>query len=345
MKQRLDEISLLRPITIGLLVVMHAFTMYSGGWPLAEGIHPVRAYFWVQKVSFSCMLEMFVFISGYIFGYQLFGQKRDFHFGLLVVNKLRRLILPCVLFSLLYILFFTDMFELHQWTNIVYSSFAGYAHIWFLPMLFWCFLGGWALVKCKLNDGLVLAGLITLSILSHFPLPLRLNMACYYLFFFYLGICLFKHRERLISFAQKQPIALLAALIVYLVYVVLQTRTIETLSGIEATGILNRYLLAVQINACKVSYATIGVVILYLIAIYITSRKQLSSFTIELNKYCFAIYIFQQFILEAVYYHTPLPILVGSYWLPWIGTIGTLLVSYGLARLVLLTRTGRYLIG
>ena len=140
MSQRLDEISLLRPITIGLLVVMHAFTMYAGNWSLPEGIHPVRAYFWVQKLSFGCMLEMFVFISGYIFGFQLYGQKRDFKFWPLVFNKLKRLILPSSLFSFLYIVCFTNILVQHQWGALVYGTLAGYAHMWFLPMLFWCFI-------------------------------------------------------------------------------------------------------------------------------------------------------------------------------------------------------------
>ncbi len=345
MSQRLDEISLLRPITIGILIVMHAFTMYAGNWPLPDGIEPVRAYFWVQKISFSCMLEMFVFISGYIFGYQLFGQKREFRFGELVTGKLRRLILPSILFSLLYIVCFTDWFGQHQWKMIAYNTLAGQAHMWFLPMLFWCFIGGWVIVKCRINDVLALVLLLVVSIFSHLPLPFQVNMACYYLFFFYLGMFLYKHREKMTEFAKKQPAGLYVSLAVYLLLVVLQTRTIESLSVITCEPLATRLLLFAQINTCKISYALTGVVLLYLLALRYVSHAMLSNFTLDLNKYCFAIYLFQQFILELIYYYTPLPLYVGTYWLPWIGIATASIGSYALARLLLMTRSGKYLLG
>ena len=343
--QRLDEISLLRPIIIGLLVVMHAFTTYAGNWALPDGIEPVRAYFWIQKLSFSCMLELFVFISGYVFGFQLFGLKRTYTFGQLLLNKLKRLIVPSMAFSLLYILCFTSMAAQHQWGLMAYSTIAGYAHMWFLPMLFWCFIGGWAIERLHVQDGAVLALLAILALFSHLPLPLRLDSACYYMLFFYLGMCMYKHRTRLQAFATKHPVGLFAALGAYVLFVILQTRNIEVLTQIEPANTWQSMLLWAQKNACKLSYALIGVLIVYALALYSVARKAVSQSTLALNKYCFGIYLIQQFILITLYYHTPLPLWVGSYWLPWIGTISTMLLSYILAKGALYTRTGRFLIG
>lgn len=77
MKPQLEEINVMRPIVIFLLVLVHTFTIYDGGWSLPEGIESVRAYFWIQKFSFAFMLETFVFISGYILGYQIYELKRE----------------------------------------------------------------------------------------------------------------------------------------------------------------------------------------------------------------------------------------------------------------------------
>ena len=64
---------------------------------------------------------------------------------------------------------------------------------------------------------------------------------------------------------------------------------------------------------------------------------------VELNGLCFGIYLFQQFILQILYYKTNLPSLVGPYWLPWVGLVVTLILSYLLTKLSLKTKVGRQL--
>lgn len=345
MQERLHEIDILRPLTIVLLVVMHAFTMYAGNWDYPEGIHDVRAYFWVQKISFSCMLEMFVFISGYILGYQVYSRHKHYTFGSILVNKLRRLMLPSVLFSLLYIVCFTSYIPDHAWTRITYQALAGMAHLWFLPMLFWCFLISHVLLQWNINDLAKLGLLLVLSLFSHLPLPLQLNMSCYYMFFFYLGIVMYRHRGSLKQYAEKNIIGIAVSLIGYIAIVILFTRTIESLSLVQPSDRFEKLLLLAQINACKIVYATAGVMLLYMLAIYYTSRASVNKYIVSFNYYCFSIYIFHQFIIEALYYHTSIPQILGTYWTPWAGTIIGLLVSYALAHLVLLTKTGKYLLG
>lgn len=101
---RLDEMDFMRPIIIILLVMMHSFTMYAGGWDLPKGIVAVPAYKWIQVISYGCMLEAFTFISGYLFGFQLKKKKIDFF--PMVLSKLKRLILPSIIFGSLYIFIF-----------------------------------------------------------------------------------------------------------------------------------------------------------------------------------------------------------------------------------------------
>ena len=102
MKNILEEINIIRPLVIILLVLMHAFTMYGGSWPKPERIEDVELYFWIQRFSFACMLEMFVFISGYLFAYQVCELKKKYFFLQLIKVKFKRLIIPCIVFSLFY---------------------------------------------------------------------------------------------------------------------------------------------------------------------------------------------------------------------------------------------------
>lgn len=71
----------------------------------------------------------------------------------------------------------------------------------------------------------------------------------------------------------------------------------------------------------------------------------LSPFWIKLSGYCFGIYLFQQFILQWLYYHTALQEYIGIIVLPWLAFAVTLILSWLLTHIMMQTRAGRYLIG
>lgn len=345
MQSRLQEISLVRPLTIVMLVVMHAFTMYAGNWTMPEGIHPVQAYWWLQKYSFSCMLEMFVFVSGYVFGYQIFGKGKVFGFAELLTGKLKRLILPSVIFSALYILLFTSLIPDRQWGTIVLSLLSGYAHLWFLPMLFWCFVAAWLLLRTRLNAMLVMVLLVLLAVFSYLPLPLQMNMALYYLPFFWAGICLYRHRSALMQWAGKYRYALYASVFVFLVLVYLLTNTIEVIKAGEPSCLFDKVVQHASVNLCKLVYSSFGVAVFYLLALLFSQHYSLKNGWQHWNSACFAIYIYQQFLFEWLYYHTSLPQIVGSLWLPWCGLFAVYFLSLALALITMKTKTGRFLLG
>lgn len=70
-KKLLTNVAVIRPILIVLLVFYHAFAPYSGAWEPIEGFPEIPAYWWLDWLSYAFMLEMFVFVSGYVFGYQV----------------------------------------------------------------------------------------------------------------------------------------------------------------------------------------------------------------------------------------------------------------------------------
>ena len=63
----ITEVAFIRPILIFLLVIYHAFDIYAGGWIQPEGYVDIPMYKDIAILSYSCMLETFVFISGYFF--------------------------------------------------------------------------------------------------------------------------------------------------------------------------------------------------------------------------------------------------------------------------------------
>lgn len=206
----LQEVYYFRVLLVISLVTMHSFNMFTGSpsWPLPEGIQPVPAYNWISKVAYSFMLESFVFISGYIFSYQLYGKRKEIHLKGLVKGKLQRLIMPCILFGVLYLLCF-DREAFDHLPQTLYDLLCGVAHLWFLPMLFWCFLMAFFISKWKEPCLSILAILFFISIFSFLPLPLQLSNSLFFLFFFYLGMYCWKKKDALIELSHK-PVVFLA---------------------------------------------------------------------------------------------------------------------------------------
>lgn len=103
----LTEVAIIRPILVVLLVFYHAFAHYSGAWEPIDGYPAIRDYWWLDWLSYAFMLEMFVFISGYVFGFQVRTKGVEkLNAKNLLWGKFKRLMIPCMVFSFLYILFF-----------------------------------------------------------------------------------------------------------------------------------------------------------------------------------------------------------------------------------------------
>lgn len=335
-KQRLNEMDFMRPIVIVLLVMMHTFTIFTGGgsWDFPVGIEMVPAYRWIQVLTYGCMLEAFTFISGYLFGFQM--RNKNVKFLLLVTSKLKRLFLPSVVFSLLYIIMFHIEWwwvDVIQWESIIYNLLFGAGHLWYLPMLFWCFIITWLLGKIPINESLKLVLLFMLSIASVFPIPLRFNTVFHYLPFFYLGVFLFNHPPQKIK--SWNVLAMMSLFLLLLIAVTLYR---------DAHSILPNWQ-KVVLWYIKQLYAAIGTFSVFLLCKYFGEKRKVSKALLSFNACCFGIYIFHQFVLVLLYYYTSLPAYCGSYWLPWCGLFCAFFMSFGLTWILRKTKTGHYLLG
>lgn len=338
-KIRLDEVTLMRTILALLIVFMHSFTCYNGGWSQPAGYVDIPVYKWLSRTSFAFTLEAFVFISGYLFAFQRIMLNRIGGISL-IINKLKRLILPSIIFSILYFVLF---FEYKGVGNMIYSIVNGCGHMWYLPMLFWCFVFGWLLEQIKVKDGWKMVFLIALNLFNVISLPFRISAAFAYLVYFYGGYVVYKHSEKIKSLITPQKIVV--SCIVFAVLFVICRPMRDVLAPNDAVSNIEKLLLVVGNHTCQLLYACSGLIAFYFTAIYYTQRHQLSEATKKLAACCFGIYLFQQFILEFLYYKTNFPLWAGPYWLPWLGFFIALITSYVFSALLLKTKAGRFLIG
>lgn len=336
---RLDEVTFMRTILALLIVFMHSFTCYNGGWRQPAGFVDIPMYKWLSRTSFAFTLEAFVFISGYLFAFQRITLQRTEGLLEMTVNKLKRLILPSILFSALY---FALFYKYKGIGNIVYEIINGCGHMWYLPMLFWCFVGGWLLEQVKIKDGWKMVFLVALNLIP-ISLPLRLSNACSFMVYFYGGYMFYKHSEKIKAFVT--PKRLVVSWVVFIIVFAILRPLRDVLTVDASYSRIIKMLYIVGNNACQLLYAWAGLVAFYGTAVYYTQHHQLSETTKKVAACCFGIYLFQQFVLQLLYYKTDFPICVGPYWLPWCGFVIAAVVSYVLSAVLLKTKVGSFIIG
>lgn len=337
---RLTEISIIRPILILLLVFYHAFCIYNSGWPAPDGIIVnIPLYKWLDKFSFSFLLPSFVFISGYVWEFQNI-KKGIPPFSKLLVTKARRLLLPSLLFGVIYSVLFENQDSM---LKRVYDIVSGVGHLWFLPMLFWVFLFAYFLRVSSISNTFKVCICVGLGLFGIMPLPLRINSAFYYLQFFCLGVC-FKH----ISFCTNRNVLVLRSVLLWLLFFIVFFPSELLCNAIDLKLDPSSEVVAkVSLLSAKSILRTIvsynGCIALYMISLFISYYKSISPFIIGVGAYCFGVYVFQQFVLKWLYYYTSLPLVTGSL-LPWIGFLITLIVSLLLTWAIRLTKIGRMIL-
>ena len=308
-----------------------------GGWSRPAGYEDIACYSWIAKISYSFFLEAFVAISGYIYAYYIFSKKKSLSLGKFILNKFKRLIVPSIIFGTVYYFIF---YEMKSPLDAIISIVGGIGHLWFLPMLFWCFIGGWFLVRWNISDKYKIIFLLLLSSLSFVSLPLRINSAMYYMLFFYLGVCLQKRSKRIETMKWGNIISYWLAFAVVFVFA---QKIIGAISGLDTT-IIEKTIRFETGNILKIIYSALGSWALFLTSRRYVHTHELSSLCIKFSSCCFGVYIFQQFILQIIYYKTDIPALVGPVILPWLGFAVAMIVSLLLSMVFLNTKLGRKLI-
>ena len=343
--------AVIRIALIVLLVLYHAFAIFVGAWETPEGYPHIESYYWIGTVSYSFMLPAFVFISGLIFGHSWKKADGKIEPKTLILKKLKRLFLPSIIFSAIYVFAFYDIHT--SPFAIIYKILSGAGHLWFLPMLFWCFTLTFMIEKSGIKWQIMVPCLLVLTFCSVIVLTLRLNLTLYYLIYFYIGFKITSSDIKL-SFKLKY---LLAFFTVYLATLILKNPILlgvesslpESYSGVNflSAELINKGICLFTEHLMMLIYSLCGLAALYIFINYLMDKKKLSisPFFQKLGTLCFGVYIYQQFILVTLYYRLGLIDVMSPVLLPIFGVVVALTLSIILSYLTLKTRFGRMLIG
>ena len=337
----LYEVVPIRLLLIVLLVFYHAFAIFSGAWSPIAGYPEIPLYDIIDKLSYTCLLETFVFISGYILGFQV-SKKGDGYIHNVtpfLTKKLKRLILPSILFSVIYMFLFNG-YEMPLPT-VIYNLLSGTGHMWFLPMLFWCFVFVFLAEKTRLSRKWMVGASFIMLFASFLPLPFRINTAMYYFVYFYIGYCI---KRYVLSFPYNgaRKYQLLIAGFVFAFMLKINVCEIDDLR--TGGGILHALYLMFSISIRFVN-AAIGTVLLMMLSKKFVDRSDTSKWNnmLNLSDCCFGVYIFQQFILMLLE-QTELSQNVSPYIYPWITFLMTLFLSLVLTVIIRKTKIGSQLL-
>lgn len=324
MTGRLNEIGIMRGVLILFIVIGHTFAIYglaeSNSWPLPEYLSPVIGYSWINPVFISFPLQAFVFISGYLFEFQISREVKlaPFKYSL---KRFKRLGLPLLIFGIAYMVIIEDMTAINPQSIIHLIS--GPGHLWFLPMLFWCctliaFI--YPFISSRVESPIflfLLAGISISSILI--PSVLRINNAAFYSFFFFLGIYIYRHKE---SIFRLNRLLLITTILVLIIVCIAKYLLIP----IEYAG---KSAVNVTINL------VVGVSgsILTLYACNKLGRYKACAIFGSWSGF-FGVYLIHQFILKILYYKLPINFGFGAI-TPIVALVVTIMLSYALCWFLL----------
>lgn len=344
-KKLLYEVSYIRPIVIFLLVVSHSFTeIHKGAGTETQPFELAEAYLWLVRLIKGFRIETIALVAGYVFAYQSLVLGRKYPFWPFMVKKFKRLIVPMLIFGVVYYFCFLSRQSDFHFASFVVTLLSGCGHLWFLPMLFWCFIAIWVIDRFKLSSWITLVVLALISVVPNSGLPLGFNRLPHFLFYVFAGYFLWEHREVPTRWSKSTRIIAMSW-IVYIALVVLKSTFV--LSYAKSMPLLYKGLIQSFNNSMLLFSSCCGILALYITVIHFTNREGFipPRWVINASSDCYGVYVYHQFILVWLYFYTPLvgtcpPLLV-----PIIGLILALSTSLLLTRLSLKTRLGRFLIG
>lgn len=346
-KKILYEVNIIRPIVITLLVLLHAFAIFYGGWDKPYGVKDIKIYEYLSCIIRGFRIETIAFIAGYVFSYQVTDLGRVYTLRGIAKKKFLRLVVPCWIFGIVYALCFSRSEPILD--NIV-AILNGIGHLWFLTMLFWCFITLFIINKYTSGKGNIIL-LLCLLVASLIPIPNKiplfgLGKMPHFLFYAYLGYVFYIYREKIYATLRNKYLILL---LLYGIFVILSFYVLPGMHNNEEMPIFVRLASYGSLKISQCMSAMTGITFLYIIVQRFLKKKGdkyvLPDFVNRANKMCYGVYVFHQFILMYLYYYTNLPSMISPYILPVLSFIVVMALSVFLTAIFTKFRFGRFLIG
>ncbi len=344
-KRLLYEVSIIRPLVIFLMVVYHAFCIYGGQWETVNDVS-IPIYNYLTRIISGFRIETITLVAGYVFAFQIIDIGKNYELKTFTKAKFKRLLIPCIIFSIVY--YFLFYYERNSFSlfSFLLSITNGCGHLWFLPMLFWCFIAMCYISKRKFNEKILFLIFLLFSILPIPSLPFGLARVPHFLFYFYGGFLLFKYKDMVLKKILKWKNIILF-FVAYAAILLMQELFNQSFNLINGGGKIDKIIYLLSNNIFKLLTTCSGIMALWLLVCSFVNRQNfsISPIVVRASSICYGVYIFHQFILRILYYETEFPTIVSAYWLPWLSCIITLIVSVFLTWLFLKTKIGKFLIG
>ncbi|MFI3297233.1 MAG: acyltransferase [bacterium] len=335
---KLNDVVVLRAIATIEVVAFHAygFLGHKAHFPTMNDIYH-NMYPYANNANsgfFSIRMPLFIFISGFLFSFLLKKEKYHDTFKFFT-EKLRRLLLPYCIFCAIFMLSRGEF-------SVPKLLEGNYLHLWFLPMLFWCFLITYTLHKIfnriKCCESCILSITFGLTYLDIFiPNFMGLGLINNWLYWFYLGYIIFKFKNTILEYITN-----------YKLYLLLSVLYVGGNIFFSANDLLNLHTINILIR-------TSGILLIwYFINILLKYKNgKWAEYKIfsEINRCSYGIYVYHYWLqtymisqtaksifhLEKLAEHVIL--------FPILYTIASLIISYFATHITLKTRVGKYLLG
>jgi len=132
-----------------LLVIMyHSCVFWTGSWfPALEPEAVASSLGLFAQWLNSFHVYTFALVSGYLFSYLKNEKGKYASLSFLARNKAKRLLVPYAVVSIAWIIPLECYFNHYDIEEIITRYVLGTSpnQLWFLMMLFWCFIGAWFL--------------------------------------------------------------------------------------------------------------------------------------------------------------------------------------------------------
>ena len=343
-KKLLYEVSIIRPTIIFLLVVLHSFTKIAAGGGKTNDYQLATVYQWFCWLISGFRIETIALVAGYVFSYQSHDLGRKYKFWPFVWKKFKRLIIPMLVFGLIYYFCFYFDSATFELKSFLVTLFSGCGHLWFLPMLFWCFLAIWVIDHIKLSSWFTLILLAAITVIPVPSLPFGFGRLPHFLFFVYAGYFLWTKRDWLLKHCLKSA-TICILWVAYVVLVVFMHAVLPKM--MPDTTMIQKGLSILVTGTVKLLMSCCGIMALYLTVCKTTTKEgyRPKQWVIGASDNCYGVYVYHQFILVFLYFFTSLVTICHPLLVPWIGLVVIFSVSLLLTKLTLKTKTGRFLIG
>ncbi len=247
-----------------------------------------KVYSFILDVLFVGRMPLFVFVSGYLFAHLVIDRGKYKTFKGFVSNKVKRLLIPC--------LTFTGLLCICLQTNYIEAIIGSCYHLWFLKMLFWCFITGWILNRFVSNTYLRLfMWLASILMMGLRGVPyFGIEQYFKYFAFFYSGYLFYAYHHNL-NFVFKKGFLLLTVLAyVLLAGIALYQYIFNYSDGITHSDkivVVSRYLLR-----------PITILIAFiLVDFYLRGKSRISVLFTKINNISYGIYLFHMLLLQCLY--------------------------------------------